>query len=253
MAVSLARERALWDAGATIVAGVDEVGRGALAGPVSVGVVAVGRCDAWPDGLADSKQLTPARREDMAVALAAFGVARAVGDASNAEIDALGIVAALRVAALRALEALAAAGVVVDAILLDGKHDYLTARADDLFASAAGGAGRSDAVVVPPVTMVVGGDALCASIAAGSVLAKVARDARMRAAHEGHPEYGWAGNKGYGAPEHLEALRRLGPTPLHRISWRLPAREEGAREGAGTGGGRAPVRERAVPRGMMDP
>ncbi|HEX7589423.1 MAG TPA: ribonuclease HII [Demequinaceae bacterium] len=221
MAVSLAHERSLWDAGATVVAGIDEVGRGALAGPVSVGVVALCRCDAWPDGLADSKQLTPAQREAMAVALATFGVARAVGDASNAEIDALGIVAALRVAALRALEAIAASGLIVDAILLDGKHDYLTAKAPDLFASSS--AGESD-VEIPPVTMVVGGDALCASVAAGSVLAKVARDAQMRAAHDGHPEYGWVGNKGYGAPEHLDAIRRLGPTPLHRVSWKLPAR-----------------------------
>lgn len=221
MAVSLAHERCLWDAGATVVAGIDEVGRGALAGPVSVGVVALARCDAWPEGLADSKELTPAQREAMAAALAIFGVARAVGDASNAEIDALGIIAALRVAALRALGALAADGVTVDAILLDGRHDYLSARAPDLFASSS--AGEDDAAL-PPVTMVVGGDALCASIAAGSVLAKVARDAQMRSAHEAHPQYGWAGNKGYGAPEHLDAIRRLGPTPLHRVSWKLPVR-----------------------------
>ena len=220
MAVSLAHERSLWDAGATIVAGIDEVGRGALAGPVSVGVVAVGRCDAWPGGLADSKQLAPAQREAMAEALGTFGIARAVGDASNAEIDALGIVAALRVAALRALGALAASGVTVDAILLDGRHDYLTAKAPDLFASSA----AEDDAALPPVTMVVGGDALCASIAAGSVLAKVARDAQMRAAHDAYPQYGWAGNKGYGAPEHLDAIRRLGPTPLHRVSWKLPVR-----------------------------
>ncbi len=221
MAVSLAHERTLWDAGATIVAGIDEVGRGALAGPVSVGVVAVGRRETWPDGLADSKQLTPAQREAMAVALATFGVARAVGDASNAEIDALGIVAALRLAALRALAAIAARGLTIDAILLDGRHDYLSAKAPDLFAASS--PGEAD-LAVPPVTMVVGGDGLCASIAAGSVLAKVARDAQMRVAHDSHPEYGWVGNKGYGAPEHLDAIRLLGPTPLHRVSWKLPAR-----------------------------
>jgi ribonuclease HII len=216
MGVSLAHERSLWDAGATIVAGIDEVGRGALAGPVSVGIVALDRRDEWPDGLADSKELTAARRERMAGLLADFGAARAVGDASNREIDALGIVGALRLAALRALEAIASTGIAVDAILLDGKHDWLSAGPADLFAS--------EPSVVAPVTMVVGGDRLCASIAAGSVLAKVARDAQMRAAHDAHPEYGWVGNKGYGAPEHLDALRRLGPTPLHRVSWRLPAR-----------------------------
>jgi ribonuclease HII len=220
MGVSLAHERSLWDSGARMVAGIDEVGRGALAGPVSVGVVVLEPCDDWPDGLADSKQLTPAHRETMAVALASFGVARAVGEATNAEIDALGIIAALRVAALRALDEIARLGVEVDAILLDGKHDYLTSTAPDLFASFA----DEGAVALPPVTTVVGGDGLCASIAAGSVLAKVARDAQMRAAHQEHPEYGWVGNKGYGAREHMDALRRLGPAPLHRVSWSLPPR-----------------------------
>ncbi len=220
MGVSLAHESLLWDAGATVVAGIDEVGRGALAGPVSVGIVALGPCDAWPDGLADSKQLTPTRRDRMAGELETFGAARAVGDASNAEIDALGIVGALRLAALRALEEIASAGIVVDAILLDGRHDYLTPKPADLFSSVEG----EPAVDVAPVTTIVGGDGICASIAAGSVLAKVARDAQMRAAHDAHPEYGWAGNKGYGAPEHLDAIRRLGPTPLHRVSWKLPAR-----------------------------
>jgi ribonuclease HII len=220
MGVTLAHERSLWDAGARMVAGIDEVGRGALAGPVSVGVVVLAPCDHWPDGLADSKQLTPGQRETMAVALASFGVARAVGEATNAEIDALGIIAALRVAALRALGEIARLGVSVDAILLDGKHDYLTFPTPDLFASDA----DERVVPLPPVTTVVGGDGLCASIAAGSVLAKVARDAQMRAAHEAHPEYGWVGNKGYGAREHMEALRRIGPTPLHRVSWNLPPR-----------------------------
>jgi len=215
--VGLERERSLWDAGSRVVAGIDEVGRGALAGPVSVGVVALAPCETWPAGLADSKQLSPARREAIAVELASFGVARAVGDATNAEVDAVGITAALRLAALRALGAIAESGVVVDAILLDGKHDWLSTRPVDLFDDG-------DDVVVPPVTMVVGGDATCASIAAGSVLAKVARDAAMRAAHREHPEYGWEGNKGYGAPGHLDALRRLGPTPLHRVSWSLPER-----------------------------
>ncbi len=222
--VTLDSERALWDAGAGVVAGIDEVGRGALAGPVSVGVVALAPCDGWPDGLADSKQLSPARREAIAIELAEYGVARAVGEATNAEIDAAGITAALRIAALRALAQISGAGVTVDAVLLDGRHDYLSARPADLFSPDDDG----DAVVVPPVTMVVGGDGRCASIAAGSVLAKVRRDAMMRAAHDDYPEYGWVGNKGYGAPGHLEALRRLGPTPLHRVSWKLPGRDGAA-------------------------
>ncbi|WP_084104392.1 ribonuclease HII [Demequina sp. NBRC 110056] len=230
MAVSLAHEAALWDAGATVVAGIDEVGRGALAGPVTVGVCAVARCDAWPEGLADSKELTPARRLRMADALAGFGAARAVAHASPAEIDALGIVGALRLAGTRALAAIAAEGVRVDAVLLDGKHDWLTPPPATLFGDldapdpASASALQEPAVPTPPVTMVIKGDTLCASIAAGSVLAKVERDGLMAEAHERHPEFGWAGNKGYGAAAHLDAIRLLGPTDEHRRSWSLPER-----------------------------
>lgn len=223
MPVSLVREASLWDAGATVVAGIDEVGRGALAGPVSVGVCAVARCDAWPDGLADSKELSLTKRLAMADALATFagpgfGLARAVGHASPAEIDEHGIIAALRLAGMRALGTIADAGVTVDAVLLDGKHDWLTPPPVTLFDQPAP---ASAGVPVPPVTMVIKGDGLCASIAAGSVIAKVERDAIMTAAHRDHPEYGWDGNKGYGAASHLDAIRALGPTPLHRRSWRL--------------------------------
>lgn len=218
MPVTLDRERSLWEAGAGVVVGVDEVGRGALAGPVAVGAVAVAPCRTWPDGLADSKALSPTRREAVADALAGFGVARAVGEASSAEVDERGVVGALRLAGLRALASIAEDGVVVDAVLLDGTHDWLSGRASTLFDAADAPA----PVAVPPVTTVVRGDGECASIAAASVLAKVARDAVMRRAHEDHPDYGWASNKGYGALEHLDAIRRLGPTPLHRRTWRLP-------------------------------
>lgn len=225
MAVSLDFETRLWESGANVVAGIDEVGRGALAGPVSVGVVAVTRCEGWPEGLADSKELPVIKRELIADALTGFGAARAVGHASPAEIDARGIVGALRLAGLRALASIASVGVVPDAILLDGRHDWLTPPSMDLFAASAG-EGEADVGPAPasaPVTMVVKGDGLCASIAAASVLAKVERDAIMRAAHKEHPHYGWEGNKGYGAAEHLEAIRTLGPSPMHRVSWKLPA------------------------------
>ena len=223
MAVSWEREAALWGAGAATVVGIDEVGRGALAGPVSVGAVAVSAPVEWPQGLADSKRLTPARRDTMAVELADFGAGRAVAHASAGEIDDYGIVAALRLAAMRALAALAEAGVAAEAVLLDGKHDWLTAPAPALFDERP--QPPLSRVAVPPVTTVIGGDDLCASIAAASVLAKVERDAMMVAAADAHPEYGWAGNKGYGAAEHLDALRRLGPSPLHRVSWALPERD----------------------------
>jgi len=210
MTVSLAYERSLWEAGASVVAGIDEVGRGALAGPVSVGVVAVAPCDDWPEGLADSKELTPAAREALSPTLASFGIARAVGHATAAEIDQVGIIAALRLAALRALASVGP----VDAVILDGKHDWLSAPPPDLF--------ELEPQPTPPVTMVIKGDRQCASVAAASVLAKIERDALMVAAHEQFPHYGWDGNKGYGAHAHLEALRLHGPCELHRRSWSLP-------------------------------
>lgn len=211
MGVSLAYERTLWDSGVGVVAGIDEVGRGALAGPVSVGVVALARCDLWPEGLADSKELTRTARERLIPTLDEFGVGRAVGHASAAEIDAVGIIAALRLAALRALAEVG----TVHAVLLDGKHDWLSAPPATLLDEA-------EPAPVAPVTMVVKGDTLCASIAAASVLAKVERDAIMRAAHVAHPQFGWDGNKGYGAASHLDAIREHGPTPWHRRSWALP-------------------------------
>ncbi|WP_430867118.1 ribonuclease HII [Demequina aurantiaca] len=229
MPVSLEYEAALWDSGARVVVGIDEVGRGALAGPVSVGVVALERCDDWPVGLADSKLLSPKRREAMNAVLADYGLARAVGHASPQEIDDVGIVAALRLAGNRALATIAAVGVTVDAILLDGKHDWLTPPADDLFAADAGqddvSLGTADEAPLPPVTMVIKGDNLCASIAAGSVIAKVERDALMAQAHVRHPEFGWDGNKGYGAEGHLNAIRTHGATDEHRRSWKLPERD----------------------------
>ena len=217
MTLSLGYESALWDAGARVVIGIDEVGRGALAGPVSVGLVAVARCDTWPDGLADSKQLTARAREALISPLSTFGVGRTVGHASAAEIDEVGIIAALRLAGVRGLAALVTEGVVADAVLLDGTHDWLTAPPADLFSSA------TDDVETPPVTMVVKGDGLCASNAAASVIAKVERDAIMRAAHVEHPHFGWEGNKGYGAAAHLDAIREHGPSDWHRVSWKLPS------------------------------
>lgn len=223
MPVSLDHESALWRAGYSVVVGIDEVGRGALAGPVMVGAVALARCDAWPDGLADSKQLTRAARERLADAVAAFGVGRAVGEASAAEVDVHGIVGALRLAGLRAIASLHADAIAIDAVLLDGRHDWLTAPAASLFEAATASSAR-EGPPVPPVTTVVKGDDACASIAAASIIAKVARDAVMRRAHARHPEYGWEHNVGYGAEDHMDALRRLGPTALHRTSWKLPAR-----------------------------
>lgn len=209
-APSLRVERALLREGHTLLAAVDEVGRGALAGPASVGIVLV---DAGvrtaPSGVRDSKLLTPAARRMLVPRIQRWALAYAVGHAGPDEVDRVGILGALRLAALRALAVLPA---VPDLVLLDGNHDWLTdPMAAGLFAAA-----------TPPVRTLVKADMSCSSVAAASVLAKVERDALMVALHDQHPEYGWALNKGYFAPEHVAALVSRGTTVHHRRSWRLP-------------------------------
>lgn len=202
---------------------MDEVGRGALAGPASVGVVVVDEhTGRLPRGLRDSKLLSPEAREALREPVRRWSVGHAVGHASPQEIDAVGIVAGLRLAGTRALAALAATGVVPDLVLLDGNHDWLTPPAD-LFAALDGGAGPGG-LEVPPVRTEIKADLRCAVVAAASVLAKCERDAHMVELAPDHPAYGWESNKGYSAPDHLAALRRHGPSPWHRRSWRLPNR-----------------------------
>lgn len=216
---SLRLERALLRDGARIVVGMDEVGRGALAGPVSVGAVALDLTTrTGPRGVADSKLLTAAARAALLPALGRWGRARAVGHASPAEIDERGIVGALRLAGVRALAALETEVEQVDVVVLDGTHDWLTAPSDLLSLLEDDLAPAS----TPHVMTKARADRTCASVAAASVLAKCERDSRMTALHEEQPEYCWADNKGYGTPEHLAALARLGPSPHHRTSWRLP-------------------------------
>lgn len=193
-----------------VVIGIDEVGRGAIAGPVAVGACAIDRRAALagaPEGLRDSKALTPRRREAVAPLVREWARAGAVGLCSAAEIDESGIVACLAAAAKRALAALHEAGVDVAAaaVLLDGSHDWLTpALAHPL------------AVTVRPKA-----DRDCAAVAGASVLAKVDRDGRMRAAHESgeYGDYAWSTNMGYGSAAHFAALGRLGPCGWHRRTW----------------------------------
>ena len=211
----LRHERQLLRAGAVLVAGMDEVGRGSLAGPVSVGVVVIDATTrSAPRGVADSKLLTPSAREALLPALGRWGLARAVGHASADEIDAVGILAALRLAGRRALAQVEAVVGPVDTVLLDGNYDWLAAR-DTLFDEEPAGP-------APTVHLRIKADRSCASVAAASVLAKCERDALMVALADRHPAYRWADNKGYASPEHLAALRELGPCVLHRRSWRLP-------------------------------
>ena len=224
-APTLRLERALMRAGARTLACVDEVGRGALAGPVSVGVVVIDSgVRSAPRGLRDSKLLTPRARRDLLPRLRGWPVASAVGHADPFEVDAVGIICALRVAAARAFADL---GMAVDLALLDGSHDWLSVpeEPDGLFPDPRRSVCDSlaDMAVVPAqVQTRVRADLTCAGVAAASVLAKCERDSIMVDLAEQHPEYGWALNKGYSAPDHIDALRRLGPSPLHRQSWNLP-------------------------------
>lgn len=224
-APTLRVERAMLRAGAATLACVDEVGRGALAGPVSVGVVVLDlRVGSAPTGLRDSKLLTPRARRELLPRLRRWPIAFAVGHADPYEVDAVGIICALRVAAARAFAAL---GTVADQALLDGNHDWLSVpeEPDALFPDPRRAVGDSlaDMSAVPRAVQTrVRADLTCAGVAAASVLAKCERDAMMVELARAHPEYGWALNKGYSAPEHVDALRRLGPTPLHRRSWNLP-------------------------------
>lgn len=211
-APTLRLERALLSERCSRLASIDEVGRGALAGPVTVGVVVIdATIDPAPQGIRDSKLLSPTQRERLVAPIERWVRSFAVGHASSAEIDERGIVAALRLAGRRALEELA--GPVPDLVLLDGSHDWLTGADPDLFA---------DPWLPPPVVTQVKGDMSCASVAAASVLAKVERDRIMGDLDVRHPGYGWSSNKGYASAEHVAALGTLGVSPMHRVSWSLP-------------------------------
>lgn len=195
MTCTLEYEAALWAGGARLVGGVDEAGRGCLAGPVVAAAAVVPRDFSHPC-LNDSKKLTPAARERIYAELRADGrLLIAFGSASVEEIDRINILRASHLAMERALRALPE---IPDGLLIDG----LPVRPFPF-----------------PHRGVVGGDALCLSIAAASVIAKVERDRLMREAEADFPGYGFARHKGYGTALHLQALRQLGPCPLHRRSF----------------------------------
>ncbi|WP_431775815.1 ribonuclease HII [Streptomyces cucumeris] len=181
--------------GAKIVVGVDEVGRGAWAGPVTV-CAAITGLRRPPTGLTDSKLLSPKKRSTLAQELETWVTAHALGHSSPEEIDDLGMTAALRLAATRALDGLP---VRPDAVILDGKHNYLGS----------------------PWTVrtVIKGDQSCVAVAAASVIAKVRRDAMMAELGAAHADFRFGDNAGYPSPVHRAALRELGPTPHHRLSW----------------------------------
>ncbi|MCU1352034.1 MAG: rnhB [Acidimicrobiales bacterium] len=193
-APGLGVERALWAQGHQIVVGVDEVGRGSWAGPLSVGA-AVLPPDRRVNKVRDSKQLTEHEREALFDRIAGWCVAWSIGHATPRECDELGMSEAQRLAARRAIAGL---GVVPDMVLLDGNWDFV-----------GGGNTRT----------IVRGDASCLSISAASILAKVTRDRIMREESDHYPAYDFAWNKGYPCPRHKMALRGLGPSAIHRRSW----------------------------------
>jgi ribonuclease HII len=216
---------------------MDEVGRGALAGPVSVGVVVVDQvCRSAPVGVKDSKLLSHQVRERLVPKIQGWATAYAVGHSSPGEIDQYGIMVALRLAGTRALAALP---VIPDLVLLDGNHDWLTDPGRVGLLGLIGGEQdwlTSVADCGPlhtiPVRTMVKADMSCSSVAAASVLAKVERDAMMVELAATVPGYAWELNKGYSAPEHFAALVSRGPTVHHRRSWRLPGLRQVVLDGA---------------------
>lgn len=175
------------------VVGVDEAGRGPLAGPVVAAAVILDRARV-PDGIDDSKKLDDRRRERLCAEIRAVAMV-GVGIATVEEIDEINILWATMLAMTRAVDAL---GITPGHVLVDGDR-----------VPKWGHSARA----------VVGGDALCLSIAAASIIAKHERDSMMRAYDREHPGYGWASNKGYGTADHRAAIARLGPSPLHRRSF----------------------------------
>ncbi len=191
----MSEERVLWTRGVRYVAGIDEVGRGCLAGPVAAGAVILPR-DWQPVGLRNSKAISADERTRLAAEIRRRAVAWSVAFVSPAVIDRINILQATLLASELAAARLA---IRPDAVLLDGSLVF------------------ADLPVRQRV--LVDADRLCASVAAASILAKVERDALMAHLDELHPGYGLAGNKGYAAPEHRAALLQLGPSPVHRLTF----------------------------------
>jgi ribonuclease HII len=228
---TLDAERRLWKEGVEWVAGLDEVGRGSWAGPLTVGVAVVRpgvRRNSFPKWLRDSKMLTEERREEIFDDVAAWCADWAVGHASPAECDRWGMTAAQCLASRRALEALELAP---EAALVDGPRDFTGPPPPRVVQRTLPFGGEdpepldAESFVTPEMPMpsrvqpIVKGDARCASIAAASVLAKVTRDRIMRAESEHYACYHFEDNKGYPSPLHKIALRGYGLSVIHRRTW----------------------------------
>ena len=198
-------ERELLAKGSGVVVGVDEVGRGAVAGPVVVGIAVIRTARDFPVGLRDSKLIAASKREKLMQPVADWVDAIATGEATAAEIDEFGIISALARAAERAFATLAIDGNDVSgaSVILDGSHNWLKTS------------------LLPPVDIMVRtkADRDCAVVAAASVWAKVYRDRLMVDSAGEDDTYGWASNKGYGSEGHFDAIRAHGATDFHRRTW----------------------------------
>lgn len=199
-------EQEFFGTGTRFVIGCDEVGRGAIAGPVAVGMAVVAAdCGPHPAGLRDSKLLSEKRRVELDPLVRNWVLFSAVGMADAQEVDELGITHCLGLAGKRALRLLhdQGADIAASIILLDGNSDWL------------------NPVLASPldVRTRIKADRDCVSVAAASVIAKVHRDNMMIASDSVSPGYGWSGNKGYGSEDHREAIKSLGVTSMHRKSW----------------------------------
>jgi ribonuclease HII len=193
------------------VIGCDEVGRGAIAGPVGVGVAVLDPDrKRIPNGLRDSKLLPEADRVALEPRVRAWSAATAVGLAGNDEIDGDGISRSLGLAGARAISGLVALGVGLSGavVLLDGNWDWLTP-----------GLIAAGLPLLPQVVTRIKADRDCAAVSAASVVAKVHRDSLMIERHETHPVYGWRSNKGYASRAHYAAIDEHGPCDWHRRTW----------------------------------
>jgi ribonuclease HII len=210
---NLDSERRIFERGTRFVIGIDEVGRGAIAGPVAVGVSLIDKTntalEVWPQKLQDSKLMTAKSRSEINQPLIDWVSSYAIGFSSNTEIDNLGISEALRMAAGRALDELfkdvALRKMIAEdsaVMLLDGSQNWLGKVSYGL-----------------EVNVQVKADTNCVSVAAAAVLAKVTRDSLMQELDQKYPGYGLAGHKGYASAAHISALRTLGPSAIHRVTW----------------------------------
>jgi ribonuclease HII len=211
---SLKLERELWASGARFIIGMDEVGRGAIAGPVAVGVALLDRLDSrvespWPGNLMDSKLLSEKARNQILEPIQAWVSGYAVGMASANEIDNHGIVQSLAISAGRALEQMLTDAALRQAIaqdgaiiILDGSHNWLGVKASGI-----------------PVIVRTKADRDCVSVAAASVISKVRRDNLMIELSREYSAFGFEGHKGYASEAHIQALKSVGPSTEHRHTW----------------------------------